>query len=83
VLRFAAGAARPLRSAIVRRYRRGMRVTFEWDEDSGSPWGCRQPRFEALACDGESRFFLVYRGESGEQVRVELAPARYHGQVGE
>jgi hypothetical protein len=49
---------------------------------SPDPWGGRQPRFEGLVCDGLGRFFLVYRGESDEQVRVQLAPPRYPGHLG-
>jgi hypothetical protein len=61
-----------------------MHVTLEMMESRGpDPWGGRQPKFEGLGCDGPDRFFLVYRGESGEQVRLLLAPATYPDVPGE
>jgi len=61
-----------------------VHVTLEMIEARGpDPWGGRQPKFEGLACDGPGRFFLVYGGESEKQIRVQLAPASYHGQLGD
>ena len=63
---------------------RSVHVTLEMIEARGpDPWGGRQPKFEELACDGPGRFFLVYRGEFDEQVRVQLAPTSYPSQPGD
>jgi hypothetical protein len=51
-----------------------VRIEFEFGPDR-SPWGGRQPQFEHLATDGPGRFFLTWRDASGEQLRVQLAPA--------
>jgi hypothetical protein len=44
--------------------------------DPPPPWGGRQPKFERLERDDAGRFFLVYKGPSGEELRVEIGPAR-------
>jgi hypothetical protein len=53
-----------------------VRITFESPPDP-SPWGALQPRFERLATDRPDRYFLIGREASGEQIRVQLAPARF------
>jgi hypothetical protein len=79
-----AGHIEPANPPDGRRYGRSVHVTLEMMESRGpDPWGGRQPKFEGLACDGPDRFFLVYREESGEQVRLLLAPATYPDAQGE
>jgi hypothetical protein len=56
-----------------------VRITVEFWPDPG-PWGGRQPKFEHLATDGPDRYFLIGRGESGEQIRVQLTPASFLGE---
>ena len=50
-----------------------MGAHFEMREPP-APWGDRQPRFERLERDGAGRFFLVHKGASGEETRVEIGP---------
>jgi hypothetical protein len=62
-------------------YLRAVEFRFERRDDP-APWGAYQPKFERLVTDGENRYFLEGRLESGEPVRVQLAAATFRTRPG-